>query len=115
VPDDRCESYVANGKDDLLHRVLCAVQEEDPDAQVLLYGSRARGDAAPDSDWDLLVLLSVPATQERKQAIRYRLYEIEWETGAVLSTVIHTMEEWDSPPLSMTPLHENVLRERIVL
>ena len=32
------------------------VLEVEPTAQVLLYGSRARGDANKDSDWDVLVL-----------------------------------------------------------
>jgi uncharacterized protein len=28
----------------------------DPKADIILYGSRARGDERPDSDWDILVL-----------------------------------------------------------
>lgn len=31
-----------------------------PDGQVWLYGSRARGDAHEDSDWDILILLNKP-------------------------------------------------------
>jgi predicted nucleotidyltransferase len=38
---------------DLLVRARDAVRAVEPNAVVILYGSRARGDAAPDSDWDL--------------------------------------------------------------
>ncbi|GAG58037.1 unnamed protein product, partial [marine sediment metagenome] len=32
------------------------IHETDPNAHVILYGSRARGEEKPDSDWDILVL-----------------------------------------------------------
>lgn len=32
------------------------IRETDPNAQVILYGSRARGEERNDSDWDILVL-----------------------------------------------------------
>ncbi|MCX5956123.1 MAG: nucleotidyltransferase domain-containing protein [Cyanobacteria bacterium] len=40
--------------------------------RVLLFGSRARGDARPDSDFDLLVVMPQPTLtpQERQQALR---------------------------------------------
>ena len=41
----------------LLRRCREAVWEVTPSATVILYGSRARGDATPESDYDLLVLV----------------------------------------------------------
>jgi predicted nucleotidyltransferase len=40
----------------LLVRVKEIVHQYDPRADIILYGSRARGDATPDSDWDHLIL-----------------------------------------------------------
>ena len=44
----------------MLQRIKQNVQEVEADAEVWLYGSRARQDARRDSDWDVLVLSSKP-------------------------------------------------------
>jgi len=48
----------------------------DPTARIILYGSRARGDAQPDSDWDLLILLDGPVERHRTAAIHHQLYHL---------------------------------------
>lgn len=87
----------------------------DPEAKVILYGSRARGDAGLESDWDFLMLLSGPATSEIQHRIRFQLYEIEWATGEVITSIFHSREEWEQSRLRITPFHENVTREGIEL
>jgi predicted nucleotidyltransferase len=47
-------------------------------AGVVLYGSRARGDNHPDSDFDLLVLLEGPIDREHE---RWRLAELATDIG----------------------------------
>ena len=42
------------------------VHEADPE-QIILFGSRARGDARPDSDVDLLIIESEPFTVQRSR------------------------------------------------
>ena len=97
----------------LRERILAVLRDVDPNAEAFLYGSRARGDAGPESDWDLLILLSIPVTEEIKRTIRHRLYEIEWETGQVISSIIHSRTEWDTSPLRETPFRRRVSREGI--
>ncbi len=95
----------------LLHRIRETVRAIEPTAQVILYGSRARGDAEPDSDWDLLVLLDGEATDERVKAVRYQLYELEREADAVLSTAVRSKEKWYSAHYQHIPFFHNVTRE----
>jgi predicted nucleotidyltransferase len=100
---------------ELLRRIRETVRAVEPTAQVILYGSRARGDAAPDSDWDLLVLLDGPVDLGRKRALSHRLYELEWDTGDVLSLVIRERAQWESSLYRAMPFHWNVTREGIAL
>ena len=46
----------SNNSDLILEKVKEIVHATDPEAEVILFGSRARGDAMEDSDWDILIL-----------------------------------------------------------
>ena len=102
-------------QEQLLKRVKQTVLEIEPDAEVIIYGSRTRGEAGPESDWDFLVLLDGSIDQERIDAIRHRLYDIEWECEEVISCIVRSREEWDSPLYKAMPFHQNVEREGVVL
>lgn len=99
----------------LLRRIRETVHAVEPAARIILYGSRARGDAQADSDWDLLVLLDGSVDAERKRTVSHRLYELEWETGNVLSPVIREKAQWESPLYRAMPFHWNVTQEGIAL
>ena len=99
----------------LLREVKRTVKEIDPGAEIILFGSRSRHDAGPESDWDLLVLVDGPVDDARADAIRHQLYEIEWESGEVLCAVVRSREEWNSPLYRAMPFHQNVEREGVVI
>ena len=101
--------------DTLLTQVKQAVQEIEPMAEVILYGSRARGDSRSESDWDFLVLVDGPVDDNRIDRIRHRIYEVEWESGYVLSSIVRSRKEWSTRPLNSTPFHRHVELEGIVL
>ena len=53
-----------------MHRALLArcrdvIRSLDPSVEIILYGSRARDDANPESDYDLLILTDGEATLKR--------------------------------------------------
>ncbi len=102
-------------RDRLSKQVKETVLEIEPTAEIVLYGSRARGDSGTESDWDFLVLVDGPVDDARVDRIRHRLYEIEWESGQVLSSIVRSREEWSSQPLNNTPFHRNIELEGIVL
>mgnify|MGYP003413282206 FL=1 len=43
-------------RDKVLDLIRTTVRATEPDAQIILYGSRARGANREDSDWDVIVI-----------------------------------------------------------
>ena len=102
-------------QEDIPQQVSAIVRSLEPEAEIRLYGSRARGDCGNDSDWDFLVLLDGPVEETRKDAIRFRLYKLEVESGELISSFIVDREDWNSSLYQALPFHQNVGREGIPL
>ena len=83
-------------------------------SEVLIYGSRARGDADPDSDLDILVVIYDEETGSRE-----KVYDAAWETGlkrkVVISTIVVTRREITQTALRSSPLIQSVRREGIAV
>jgi predicted nucleotidyltransferase len=93
----------------LISRVKGKVKAIDPGAKVILFGSRARGDQNPNSDWDFLILTSRSITPQFKREIRNSLIETELESEQVISTKIYPLATW--PNYRITPLYQNIEKE----
>jgi predicted nucleotidyltransferase len=101
------------GKDFILGRIVEVVNKTAPSSEVYLFGSRARETAQKDSDWDFLVLLNAKNISfDYETRFLDNLYEIELETGEVLSPLIYSKQEWDTKH-SATPLYSNIKKEGI--
>src|SRR4029453_16971664 len=96
---------------ELLERIIQAVHEVEPEADIVLYGSRARGNAHEESDWDFLILLDGVVDDARTDAIRHRLYEVEWDCDEVLCSIVRSRQDWDSSLQQATPFAK-ILREQ---
>jgi predicted nucleotidyltransferase len=90
------------------------ISEIDPNAQVILFGSRARGDEKSESDWDLLVLTDYPINLEKERQFRNHLFDLELETGEPFSLFAYSKNDWNSRQ-KVTPFYINVTREGISL
>jgi predicted nucleotidyltransferase len=99
----------------LLAQCREAVRAMVPNAEVILYGSRARGDARTDSDYDLLVLVDGEVDWRLEDQIRQRLHPLELTTGAVLTVHAYSRRAWDSPLYRAMPFTQHVERDGIVL
>ncbi len=99
----------------ILERCRSAIKRIDPDAEVILFGSRARGEATPESDYDIIILTDQEATLKKEDIFRGHLYPIELETGAVITVMLITKKDWDSPLQRAMPLFQNIRKDGLIL
>ena len=85
-----------------------------PGGHVWLYGSRARGTAHDDSDWDLLILLD----EDRQKSTDFEKYAYPFtlmaaEDNQMIIPQIYTKKQWKQ--MAFTPFVKNVEHDKIVL
>jgi predicted nucleotidyltransferase len=99
----------------LLRQITAEIQVILPDAEVILYGSQARGAATRDSDWDLLVLTDAEVTYALERTVRRRMDDLSLDTDTVISAFIYNRQTWGSPLMQVSPYHQNIMRDGIAL
>lgn len=87
---------------DLIRKTIYAY---DPTAKIILYGSRARGDAREDSDWDVLTIINKEnVSREDTRNMGYNLWEKGIDVGEEINNFIYTSKQWDDT-FSMFKFH----------
>ena len=90
---------------DIVERLVAAYEPE----RIYLFGSKARGDAGPDSDFDLLIVVPDTAPPERQGS---RLaYERLWGTGTAADVLVWPASCFSERASARASLPATVLRE----
>ncbi|MFB6306817.1 MAG: nucleotidyltransferase domain-containing protein [Flavobacteriales bacterium] len=100
-----------NDKHKILQQIKTTVNKTAPNATLILYGSYARGDYKESSDIDLLILVNKEnLTRTDQKKIKYPLYDIEFDTGVIISPMVFSKKEWNNVH-KKTSFYENIYKE----
>ena len=94
---------------EIVRRLVEAYQPE----RVYLFGSAARGEAGPNSDYDILVVVADDASAERLRA--RRAYEVLWGLGVAVDVLVWRRSAFHESAGVPTSLPASVVREGILL
>jgi predicted nucleotidyltransferase len=95
--------------------IKAKINQKDSLAEVILFGSHARGQADSSLDWDILILLN-QAVVNRNTQTEYcdELFYVELEIGESISSLVFSKTDWEER-YSLTPLYHNIKRDGISL
>jgi predicted nucleotidyltransferase len=82
----------------IVQRFKLLVRQRLPVDHVVLFGSRARGDADRDADIDVLVVIDGVVTWDDRLFISHCAWEAGFPDSAVLIPTVFTKYEWEQGP-----------------
>jgi len=80
--------------------------------ELRLFGSKARGDAGPESDIDVLVVLE-EVDRETRRRVSTLCCDLSIDHRVVLSPILYSATEFASGRTRITPFYRNVEREGV--
>ena len=94
-----------------VEEAAAALKAKLPVSRVVLFGSKARGDAQADSDVDLLVLTAGPVTMELRHSVSDLLFDIGLQDDMVLSSIVVCENDWTDGLIRHMLIHKEVERD----
>ena len=96
-----------------LEKLKSGLEKKFPGSEIVLYGSRARGEGDKFSDLDILIIIDSSVNRDMRETITAITYPLELEYDVVFGKIIENRSDWDSQRSRSTPLHLNIDREGV--
>ncbi len=101
-------------QDPVLRRILSVIIDSISPQKVILFGSRARGDASPDSDYDICIIQeNLGNEREISRKVHYRL--LHEDINQTVDLVVAASETWDRKKNSIGYVYKSVSTDGVAL
>lgn len=109
------QAHLSTSERSALSEFTLAVKQYLSSVDVILFGSKARGDDTEFSDIDILVITDNAVTGSVREQLAAMQFEIEMKYDVIIGLNIKNRGFWNSSQGSAMPLHANVQRDGILL
>ena len=102
-------------KQQILMTIKSQIREVIPEAEIILFGSRANNTAHEESDWDILVVTNNTIDRKKlKQAIHNKIFPLSVAIGSFINVLLLTTLDWQKDP-SYYALRQSLAQNHQVL
>ena len=112
---EKMNQVLNNNELDAIYELKSELLKSFSGVELILFGSKARGDFEEFSDIDILILVDEDIDQRLKDSIIGIAYDIELKYDIVFGFIIENKKSWRSSRYKVMPLYQNVEREGVVV
>jgi len=98
----------------ILNQFANKIRQRIPNAQIWAFGSRARGNAQPDSDFDVCVVAQSMGPKER-EIVSYIAWEVGFEHELLITALKYSREQFENSPRVSSPLFRAIHTEGVLV
>jgi predicted nucleotidyltransferase len=109
------KKWLEKREEEAIEEAARSVKSQFPVEEIILFGSKARGDHDAFSDIDLLLVTSNPLHWKDEKAIVDALFDIGMEFDVIFSPLFVSKTEWNSGLFTQFPIYEEIIRDGAVV
>lgn len=113
--DENVGQKITETEREAIRNLYTRIKDEFLIDKIILFGSKARGDAEKYSDVDLLVLTNKTKTRNDRERLSDIAADINIDYGVALSCLYFNLSEWELGDSVNPFLKDNIEKEGIVL